>query len=230
MGEEFWLLTDDRGRPSRVAPGGDPWNPVPGPPSGDGRPLIGGYAGESPHLAYLLDPLYDRHGPGARLWRGKVADPNPVGPNRIAAATWTRLVEARGPAWLGRPVEVPVRLRFCLLATARVLGTAGGGDALGSLDLGDLRRATREVEKVDRACRKQGLFPQATWLALKAFRRAPLSPEGEAMRPSRLAMPYPLYAWFAALAASAACLELDPLADEAVRLEAPTGPLLAVGA
>lgn len=210
-----WLLTDEWGETSL----GD------GLRCGWGRGIthsnaadpVVGYVCDSAHLPLLLDPLYERHGTSTRLWLSEVTHPCYQDPHRVADHTWTTLDEWPRPQWVGSELDGRIRLRLALLAAARGVSASSLRLRLRSLSLDDLGEAAWKVEQMTQAVR--GSVPQALSMAAMALHDAARLAIGRPGLEDRVARRYPLYAWYAAMAASCACIDLSALADEAVRME-----------
>ena len=178
---------------------------------------MAGYGCNSVHLPYLLDPLYERYGIGARLWLVEASDPKCfVGAVRFTANVWTALEEWERPTWVGTKADMRVRLRFALVAAASP-GTKAA-ESLRGLSLEDIPAAARLVEQVC-ADRRHGPIPQSTSLAAMAVRSAAAFVHGTPQPMDIIARDYRLYAWYAAMAATCAGADLSALADEAVLRE-----------
>lgn len=180
---------------------------------------IAGYACDSVHLPYVLDPLHDRYGPRARLWLAEVFDPELRGPNRVVANAWTSLDEWERPAWVGSEADRRVRLRLALMAAAEAHPTATMRGRLRGLDVSDLSYAAAGVERICEDARREGLVPQAICLAAMAVRAAARVEAGHPRLVDRASRHYGLDAWYAALAAVCACVNLSGFADAAVERE-----------
>ena len=181
---------------------------------------ISGYCTESAHLPYLLDPLYERYGPGARLWLSELGDAHHQEPVRVSSNTWTTLMEWERPDWVGGPADARVRLRFALLAAAAGHSVPEVRSQLRSIALDDTARAAKVVEHISTDGRRHGRVPQATCMAAMAVHSAASLTEGHPHPVDLAARHYPAFAWYAGMAAACACASLAPLADEAVRREA----------
>jgi len=183
-------------------------------------PVIAGYACDSPHLPYLLDPIHDRLGVTARLWLAEVPAPLHLDPNRIRGAAWTTWDEWERPAWVAGVADVRVRLRLALMASAEAHPHPSFRARLRNLPVADLKTAAVRLEKICAdAAALIGRAPQAICLAAMAVRLAARRESGEPDLADIPARKYPLHAWYAAMAAACACTDLSPLADAAVRQE-----------
>jgi len=180
---------------------------------------VTGYYCDSRHLPYLLDPLYERHGPGARLWLSEVGDMRHVDAVRIESRLWTTLHECARPAWVGSDADARVRLRFALLAASVAQPKSGLTNVLSAVSLHDLQDAAARSDRACAAARRGAPLPQSTCLAASAVRSAATLAADESAAAGLALRQYPLYAWSAGMAAVCACVDLSPLADEAVRRE-----------
>jgi len=185
---------------------------------------MGGYACDSVHLPFLLDPLYERYGNGARLWRSEASDPKFEDSVRLVASVWTTLEEWERPAWVGTDRDMRVRLRFAILAAAGTHPSAEVAERLRGLSLEDIPAAARLVEQVC-ADRRHGPIPQSTSLAAMAIRSAAALVQGTLQPMDLIARNFRLYAWYAAMAATCSGADLQKAADEAVRREGRKAPI-----
>jgi len=188
---------------------------------------VAGYYCDSRHLPYLLDPLYERHGPGARLWLSDVGDVRHVDAVRIESRLWTTLHECARPAWVGSDADARVRLRFALLAASAAQAKSGLTNVLSAVSLHNLQDAAARIDKACTAARSNGPLPQSTCLAAMAVRSAATLAADEPEGAGLALRQYPLYAWSAGMAAACACVDLSALADEAVRREAGSADMFA---
>ena len=220
----YWLLTDSRGQTVAGASVWCRW----------GRGVthtvwpaaIAGYCTESVHLPYLLDPLYERYGAGARIWLSEIGEAQHVDNARASSHTWTTLVERERPEWVGGAAEMRVRLRFGLLASAAALSNAEFRAHLGSMSLADLPKAAMILARLHAETRRRGSEPRAVCMAAMAVHAAASYSAGRRDLIDLALRHYPLYAWYAAMAAACACVNLTALADEAVKRETRTaGPV-----
>jgi hypothetical protein len=178
---------------------------------------IRGYHTDSVDVPYLLDPVFERLGPGARVWLSEAGDPHVEGAVRVASSTWTTLDEWRRPEWVGSTAETRIRLRFALLAAGAAQPDPETTARLRTMSLADLPLAARRLEEmcVDGCSRA----PQAVVQATMAVRAAAHAEGSAAGTLDLVARRYPTYAWYAALAAECACADLTTAAEDAVRLE-----------
>ncbi|MCX5653269.1 MAG: hypothetical protein NTY65_01255 [Planctomycetota bacterium] len=212
-----WLLTDALGQ-SRIDTGRWlRWSP--GETHAFWWACITGYCCDSRHLPYLLDPLYERHGHGARLWLSDVGDMRHVDPVRIESRLWTTLHECARPAWVAGDADARVRLRFALLAVSAAQAKSGLTNVLSAVSLHNLPDAAARIDMACAAGRRSGPLPQSTCLAATAVRSAAALATDEPTATGIALRQYPLYAWSAGMAAACACVGLSALADEAVRRE-----------
>ncbi|MCX5653895.1 MAG: hypothetical protein NTY65_04505 [Planctomycetota bacterium] len=212
-----WLLTDALGQSRLDAGRWLRWSP--GETHAFWWTSVAGYCCDSRHLPYLLDPLYERHGPGARLWLSDVGDLRHVDPVRIESRLWTTLHECARPAWVGSDADASVRLRFALLAASAAQPKSGLTNVLSAVSLHDLQDAAARIDKACAAARSRGPLPQSTCLAATAVRSAATLATDEPTLAGLALRQYPLYAWSAGMAAACACVDLSALADDAVRRE-----------
>jgi hypothetical protein len=213
-----WLLTDSLGQTPISASNWRRW----------GRGFthtvwpasISGYCTESVHLPYLLDPLYERYGPSAKLWLSEAGEPCHLDPVRVSANTWTTLVEWERPDWAGGPADLRVRLRFALLAAAASHPAPEVRGRLRGLPLNDLGRSAEIVERLCTEDRCHGRVPQSTCMAAMAIHSAASLKGGHPHPVDLAARHYPVCAWYAGMAAACAGADLVDLADAAVQREA----------
>jgi hypothetical protein len=213
-----WLLTDTLGQSCVGTGRWLRWGP------GQTHSLwwagISGYCCDSRHLPYLLDPLYERHGPGARLWLSEAGGMRHADAVRIESRLWTTLHECTRPAWVGSDADARVRLRYALLAAGEAQPKSGLTNVLSAVSLHDLPDAAARIDKACAAARRGAPLPQSTCLATTAVRSAAALATDESTAAGLALRQYPLYAWSAGMAAACACVDLSALADEAVRREA----------
>jgi hypothetical protein len=156
--------------------------------------VVHGYCTESAELPYLLDPVFERCGRGARLWLSEADEPCFTDPVRVASHSWTTVDEWRRPEWVESPAEARVRLRLALLAVGDTHPNPKVRADLRTLPLADLSEAARHMEKISTG----GQAPLAVSLATMAVRAAPA--EGIATHLVDMASThYPIYAWYAAM-------------------------------
>ena len=191
----------------------------PGVTRADWRRVIVGYSAESPHVPYLLDPIYERYGMRSRLWFSEAGDCRDLDPNRMAASVWTTHEEWGRPAWVHSGADVRVRLRFALLAAATAVSDTATRGSLRTLSLEDLDTAAGRMERIVSDCRLRGQVPQTVCLAAVAVRSAAAVAAGRPALLDLVARHYSVAAWYAAMAAACACVPLSEIADEAVRQE-----------
>jgi hypothetical protein len=212
-----WLLTD---RLAQTAAGGSLWLRW-------GRGIhhtvwttpIRGYHTRSVHLPYLLDPMFERYGPGARLWLAEAGDPAFEDAVRMASHHWTTREEWPQPKWVGGEADVRVRLRFALRAAGAGHPAASVADRLMTLSLEDLPSAAHQVEFACAEGRRLGRLPHALCLAAMAVRSA-VPDTGDGVRTMDLvSRHYPVYAWYAAMAGACSAADLSATAEAAVRGE-----------
>ncbi len=206
-----WLLTDPLGE--TCADGGARLRWGRGINHGVRTSAIHGYRTDSVHLPYLLDPVFERYGPRARLWLSDIGEPCFEDTVRVASRTWTTLDEWRWPEWVESPAEVRVRLRFALLAVGGTHPSPKAGARLRTLSLANLPAAARRLEEIGAG----GL--QAVSLAAMAVRSAAPAEGSAARLMDMVSKRYPVYAWYSAMAAMCACTDLTAAAEAAVRLE-----------
>jgi hypothetical protein len=213
----FWLLTDAMGQTTL---GGASWLRW-------GRSVthtvwagsIAGYCCDSVHLPCLMDPVYERYGATARLWLSEVHDVRAADPVRVASHSWTVLDEWERPTWVDGPLAMKVRLRFGLLAAAAAHPNPETAARIRTTSLREICVAGSQMERVCAESRRHGRVPQATCLAAMAVRSAAALKGGTPELADLVSRHYPVYAWYAAMAAACACVDLSELADEAVRWE-----------
>jgi hypothetical protein len=180
---------------------------------------IRGYHSDSVHLPYLMDPMFERYGRRARLWLSDVGDPHNEDSVRLSSHRWTTLDEWERPLWVDSEWESRVRLRFALLAAAAAHADPTMGLRLRMVSLRDLVPAARQVEQICLDSRREGRTPQTTSLAAMALRSTLAVPHTAAHAMDLVSRHYPVHAWYAAMAAACACVNLSDLADAAVRCE-----------
>ena len=112
-----WLLTDSLGE------GVSNWRWGRGVTHTLWPAAICGYCTESAHLPYLLDPLYERYGPGAKLWLSEIGQPRHEDSVRVSSNTWTRISQ--------RSVLSPAPTAPSASSTFRQSRQAGGGASCG---------------------------------------------------------------------------------------------------
>ena len=221
-----WLLTDEQGRMALGRSSMLRWDRG---VTFTGRgQVISGYACDSVHLPYLLDPLYDRYGPAARIWLSEVAAPRYSDSNRVSSPIWTALAEFKRPGWVGGEQDARVRLRLALLASADAHPDPGIRGRLRTLGLDDLHEAAERIEGICSDGREAGVVPQAVCLAAMAVRSAAGRETGDRWLVDVPMRRYPIHAWYAATAAACACIDLAPLAEMAVSREAAARRLVKV--
>ena len=174
---------------------------------------IRGYHTDSADLPYLLDPMFERLGSGARLWLSEVGQPHFEDAIRVASNEWTAVEEWRRPAWVGGPAEVRVRLRFALIAAAHACPDPVEAAHLRTISLADLAKAAARLEHLD------GGAPHAVALAAMAVRSAAPAAGSVAGVMDLVSRRYPIYAWYAAMAAACAATDLTAAAEAAVHCE-----------
>jgi hypothetical protein len=212
-----WLLTDAMGQ-SRVDTGRWlRWSP--GETHAFWWACITGYCCDSRHLPYLLDPLYERHGPGARLWLSDVGDLRHIDAVRIESRLWTTLHECARPAWVASDAAARVRLRFALLAASAAQAKSGLTNVLSAVSLHNLPDAAARIDHACASARSRGPLPQSTCLAATAVRSAATLAADKSEAVGLALRQYPLHAWSAGMAAASACVDLSAMADDAVRRE-----------
>ena len=216
-GTPCWLLTDETGRTVLGRSAAFRWGR--GVTCSARMPAISGYACDSIHLPYLLDPLHDRYGVTARVWLSEVADPRYQDCNRVSGALWTTRAEFRRPGWVGGEADARVRLRMALLAAADSHPHAEIRAHLRSLSLEDLAEAADRIERICEDSGRTGFVPQAVCQAGMAVRWAERREAGGGWLLDMPARKYPMSAWYAALAAACACTDLSTYADMAVSRE-----------
>jgi hypothetical protein len=213
----FWLLTDSLGQ---TPVGGSTWLRW-----GRGvshivwNAVIHGYRTDSVHLPYLMDPMFERHGAGARLWLAEAGEPSFEDSLRVAAHSWTAMDEWNRPVWVDSKADRRVRLRFALLAAGAVHPSPSLGARLRTMSLEDPPAAVAQIERICADSRRLGRLPQAVCLAAMAVRAAWPEPDSFAHTMDVVSRHYPVYAWYAAMAAATACTNLQETAEEAVRWE-----------
>ncbi|MCX5684551.1 MAG: hypothetical protein NT049_12805 [Planctomycetota bacterium] len=186
---------------------------------------LAGYATDSIHLPYLLDPLYERYGSQAKLWLSEVPEPKYTDSVRVTSNTWTTLEEWQRPAWLAAEAEVRVRLRFAILAAAIAHPREEATMCLRAISLRSIHTATRQAEQICAESREDGSVPQCLCLMAMALRSAAALVSGESHPMDLITRHSPLYTWYAAMAAVSAGTDLSSLADEAVRWECSEVPV-----
>jgi hypothetical protein len=185
---------------------------------------VRGYHADSIHLPYLLDPMFERYGPGARVWLSEVGAPAYEDSVRISSHSWTALDEWQRPEWVDRQADVRVRLRFALLAAGASQPGTELAARLRTLSLRDLTAAAHQVDQICSDSRRGGRLPQATCLAAMAVRSADPSASHVARTMDLVSRHYPVYSWYAAMAAACASADLAETADAAVRWECRSVP------
>jgi hypothetical protein len=180
---------------------------------------IRGYHTDSVHLPYLMDPMFERYGRRARLWLSEVGDPHSEDAVRIASHSWTTVDEWERPLWVDSEFEARVRLRFALMAAAAAHSDPVVGARLRTVSLKDLVSASWQVEQICTDSRGAGRMSQTTSLAAMALRSVQAAPHTAAYMMDLVSRHYPVHAWYAAMAAACACVNLSDLADAAVRWE-----------
>jgi hypothetical protein len=180
---------------------------------------ISGYCCDSRHLPYLLDPLYERHGAGARQWLSDVGDLRHIDAVRIESRLWTTLHECARPPWVDSNADARVRLRFALLAASAAQAKSGLTNVLSAVSLHNLQDAAARIDQACASARSRGPLPQSICLAATAVRSAATLATDESEAEGFALRQYPLYAWSAGMAAACACVDLSAVADEAVRRE-----------
>lgn len=199
-----------------------PTVPLASVPAGMEEPVVrstGGYLCRSVHLPYLLDPLYERHGPWSRLWRVEARDVRLEGGYRVRVTEGRLRRRVPHPKWVGGPDDVRVRLRFAVLAAAETEPDEALRGRLRALELDDLLRAAETIEATLRGRGRD--VSQSLWLAAKAVRTVA---RGDALDlDEMLSPPYAAYAWQAAMAVAVSSADLDSLAARAVSRHRLTG-------
>ena len=223
-----WLLTDEEGRTLLGRSCSFCWNR--GVTFSARGQVISGYASGTLHLPYLLDPMYERYGPKARVWLSEVVAPQYCGSNRVESAMWTALAELKRPAWVGAPQDVRVRLRLALLASADAHPDPEIRGRLRTLRLDELQDAAEHIGRVCSDSREGGMVPLTLAQTAMAVRAAARHESGDRWPVDVPARRYPIHAWYAAMAAACACIDLSGFAEMAVDQEAGARALAEVSA